>query len=192
MYWRLINMVGKFIVISGPGGVGKDTVAKELVKRTKAIYSISMTTRKMRHNEVEGRDYFFVDIKTFEDNIENNGILEYTFFNGNYYGTPSKFVFDNINNGNDVIGVLDIQGALSIEKIYPEAVSIFLMPPSFEELENRIRTRGTDSEEVINERLAIAKEEIKNSDKYDYVVINSSVDKTTDEIIDIINKEKNI
>lgn len=183
-------MVGKFIVISGPGGVGKDTVAKELVKRTKAIYSISMTTRKMRHNEVEGRDYFFVDVKTFEDNIENNGILEYTFFNGNYYGTPSKFVFDNINNGNDVIGVLDIQGAINIEKIYPEAVSIFLMPPSFEELENRIRTRGTDSEEVINERLAIAKEEIKNSDKYDYIVINNTVDKTVNEIIDIINKEK--
>ncbi len=190
MYWRLINMVGKFIVISGPGGVGKDTVAKELVKRTKAIYSISMTTRKMRHNEVEGRDYFFVDVKTFEDNIENNGILEYTFFNGNYYGTPSKFVFDNINNGNDVIGVLDIQGAINIEKIYPEAVSIFLMPPSFEELENRIRTRGTDSEEVINERLAIAKEEIKNSDKYDYIVINNNIDKTVNEIIDIINKEK--
>lgn len=190
MYWRLINMVGKFIVISGPGGVGKDTVAKELVKRTKAIYSISMTTRKMRHNEVEGRDYFFVDVKTFEDNIENNGILEYTFFNGNYYGTPSKFVFDNINNGNDVIGVLDIQGAINIEKIYPEAVSIFLMPPSFEELENRIRTRGTDSEEVINERLAIAKEEIKNSDKYDYIVINNNIDKTVNKIIDIINKEK--
>lgn len=190
MYWRLINMVGKFIVISGPGGVGKDTVAKELVKRTKAIYSISMTTRKMRHNEVEGRDYFFVDVKTIEDNIENNGILEYTFFNGNYYGTPSKFVFDNINNGNDVIGVLDIQGAINIEKIYPEAVSIFLMPPSFEELENRIRTRGTDSEEVINERLAIAKEEIKNSDKYDYIVINNNIDKTVNEIIDIINKEK--
>lgn len=185
-------MKGKFIVISGPGGVGKDTVDKELVKKTKAIYSVSMTTRSKRHNEVEGRDYFFVDVNTFEDNIKNNGVLEYTFFNGNYYGTPSKFVFDNIDNGNDVIGVLDIQGALSIEKIYPEAISIFLMPPSFEELEKRIRTRGTDSDEVINERLAIAKEEIKNSDKYDYVVINSSVDKTTDEIIDIINKEKNI
>lgn len=185
-------MKGKFIVISGPGGVGKDTVAKELVKKTKAIYSVSMTTRSKRHNEVEGRDYFFVDVNTFEENIKNNGVLEYTFFNGNYYGTPSKFVFDNIDNGNDVIGVLDIQGALSIEKIYPEAISIFLMPPSFEELEKRIRTRGTDSDEVINERLAIAKEEIKNSDKYDYVVINNTVLETVNEIIDIVNKEKNI
>ncbi len=181
---------GKFVVISGPGGVGKDTVAKALVERTKAIYSVSMTTRDKRFNEIDGKDYFFVDVKTFEDSIKNNEVLEYTLFNGNYYGTPSEFVFDNIDMGYDVIGVLDIRGALSVENIYPEAISIFLMPPSFEELERRIRTRGADSEEVINERLDMAKEEIKNSNKYDYVVINNTVDKTVTEIIDIINKEK--
>lgn len=185
-------MEGKFIIISGPGGVGKDTIAKELVKKINIIYSISMTTRKIRNNEVDGRDYFFVDKDTFEKNIENNNILEYTLFNGNYYGTPREFVFNNINKGIDVIAVLDIQGALNIEKIYPEAISIFIMPPSFEELEKRIRARGTDSEEVINERLEIAREEIKNSDKYDYIVINNTVDKAVEEIINIINKEKNI
>lgn len=185
-------MKGKFIVISGPGGVGKDTIAKELVKRTNIIYSVSMTTRKIRSNEVDGKDYFFVDKNTFEDNIKNNNILEYTFFNGNYYGTPRDFVFNNIDKGIDVIAVLDIKGALNIEKIYPSAISIFIMPPTFEELERRIRERGTDSEDVIRQRLKIAKEEIKNSNKYDYVVINNTVDKSVEEIINIIKKEKNI
>ena len=146
-------MKGKFIVISGPGGVGKDTIAKELVKMTNIIYSVSMTTRKIRSNEVDGKDYFFVDKNTFEDNIKNNNILEYTFFNGNYHGTPRDFVFNNIDKGIDVIAVLDIKGALNIEKIYPSAISIFIMPPTFEELERRIRERGTDSEDVIRQSI---------------------------------------
>lgn len=184
-------MKGKFIVISGPGGVGKDTIANEIVRRTSAIYSVSMTTRKKRTNETEGKDYFFVSKKTFENNIKDGKILEYTLFNGNYYGTPSEFVFDNINNGIDVIAILDINGALNIEKKYPTAISIFIMPPSFSELEKRIRNRNTDSEEVIEERLKIAKKEIKYKDKYDYVVINSTVDKSVEEIIQIIKNEKN-
>ena len=162
---------GKFIVISGPGGVGKDTIAKELVDRTSIIYSVSMTTRKKRKNEVEGVDYFFVDKSTFEDNIKNNNILEYTLYNGNYYGTPSKYIFN-------------------IEEMYPEAISIFIMPPSFKELERRLRERNTDSEDVINERLLIAKEEIKYKDNYDYIVINNTVDKTVEEIINIVDREK--
>ena len=184
-------MKGKFIVISGPGGVGKDTIVKEIVNRGIAIYSVSMTTRKKRSNELEGKDYFFVDTNTFEDNIKNKKILEYTLFNGNYYGTPSGFVFDNLEKGINVIGILDINGALNIEKIYPEAISIFIMPPSFEELKNRITNRNTDSKEVIKERLEIAKDEMNYKNKYDYVVINNSVDKTVEEIINIIKFEKN-
>ena len=185
-------MKGKFIVISGPGGVGKDTIAKELVNKGIAIYSVSMTTRKKRSNEIDGKDYFFVDINTFENNIKDGKILEYTLFNGNYYGTPSEFIFNNLEKGTKVIGVLDIKGVLNVEKIYPEAISIFIMPPSFEELEKRIRNRNTDSEEVIKERLEIAKDEIKCKDKYDYVVINNTVDKAVEEIIQIIKNEKNI
>lgn len=183
-------MKGKFIVISGPGGVGKDTIAKELVNRTKMIYSVSMTTRKKRKNEIDGKDYFFVDKDTFENNIKENKVLEYTLFNGNYYGTPSEFIFNNLDNGTDIIAILDINGALNIEKKYPDTISIFIMPPSFNELENRIRSRNADSEEVIKERLDLAKEEIKYKNKYDYIVINSTVDKAVKEIIDIIKKEK--
>ena len=172
-------MKGKFIVISGPGGVGKDTIAKELVNKGIAIYSVSMTTRKKRSNEIDGKDYFFVDINTFENNIKDGKILEYTLFNGNYYGTPSEFIFNNLEKGTNVIGVLDIKGVLNVEK-------------SFEELEKRIRNRNTDSEEVIKERLEIAKDEIKCKDKYDYVVINNTVDKAVEEIIQIIKNEKNI
>lgn len=183
-------MKGKFIVISGPGGVGKDTIAKELVNRTNMIYSVSMTTRKKRKNEIDGKDYFFVDKDTFENNIKENKVLEYTLFNGNYYGTPSEFIFNNLDNGTDIIAILDINGALNIEKKYPDTISIFIMPPSFNELENRIRSRNADSEEVIKERLDLAKEEIKYKNKYDYIVINSTVDKAVKEIIDIIKKEK--
>lgn len=185
-------MKGKFIVISGPGGVGKDTIAKELVNRTKMIYSVSMTTRKKRKNEIDGKDYFFVDKDTFENNIKENKVLEYTLFNGNYYGTPSEFIFNNLDNGTDIIAILDINGALNIEKKYPDTISIFIMPPSFNELENRIRSRNADSEEVIKERLDLAKEEIKYKNKYDYIVINSTVDKAVKEIIDIIEQEKNM
>ena len=130
--------------------------------------------------------------RAFENNIKDGKILEYTLFNGNYYGTPSEFIFNNLEKGTNVIGVLDIKGVLNVEKIYPEAISIFIMPPTFEELERRIRERGTDSEDVIRQRLKIAKEEIKNSNKYDYVVINNTVDKAVEEIIQIIKNEKNI
>ena len=150
-----------------------------------------MTTRKKRKNEVEGVDYFFVDKSTFEDNIKNNNILEYTLYNGNYYGTPSEYIFNNIDNGIDVVAVLDVKGASNIEEMYPETISIFIMPPSFKELERRLRERNTDSEDIINERLLIAKEEIKYKDNYDYIVINNSVDKTVKEIINIVDREKN-
>lgn len=181
---------GLFIVISGPSGVGKSTIADILVDKNYGIYSVSMTTREKRTGETEGKDYFFVTNEIFERNIKEGNFLEYAKYNDKYYGTLKSYVFDNINNGTNVIAVVNIQGGVNIERIFPEAVLIFIIPPSFEELEHRLRSRHTDSEKDIMKRLSIAKEEIKYKDKYDYVVINNSVDKVIKEIEDIIVKEK--
>lgn len=181
---------GVFVILSGPSGVGKNTIADILIERGYGIYSVSMTTRGMRYKEIDGKDYFFVDTKEFEDNIEKGNFLEYAKYNDNYYGTLKSYVFDNINNGINVIAVVDIQGGVNIDKIFPEAVLIFIMPPSLEELEHRLRNRNTDSEEDILKRLEIARREIDFKDNYDYVVVNNTIEDTVLEIVDIINKEK--
>ena len=149
-----------------------------------------MTTRKKRNGEVEGEDYFFTTKDTFEDYIKNNNFLEYAKYNNNYNGTLKDFVFDKINSGINVFEVIDVQGAMQIEKVFPEAVSIFIMPPSFEELEKRLRNRNTDSEEDIINRLNIAKNEITYKDKYDYIVVGKTVDKAVIDIKNIIDNEK--
>ena len=179
---------GKFIVLSGPSGVGKNTILDMLVDNSLGIYSVSMTTRKIRKGEIEGRDYFFVSREVFEDNIKKDNFLEYAIYNDNYYGTLKSFVFDNMNKGTNVLAVLDVQGALQIEKVFPDAISIFIMPPSFEELEKRLRNRNSDSEEEIERRISIAKEEIKYKDKYDYIVVNDNINKCVEEIEKIILK----
>ena len=180
---------GAFIVISGPSGVGKNTIADVLVDKGYGIYSVSMTTRGIREGEKEGRDYFFVSKEEFDRNIEEGNFLEYARYGDNYYGTLKSYVFDNLNNGINVIAVVDIQGGVNIENLFPEAVLIFIMPPSYEELEKRLRGRGTDSEEAILKRLDIAKKEMEFSSHYDYIVINNTVDRATEDIIDIIDKE---
>ena len=180
---------GAFIVISGPSGVGKNTIADILIDKGYGIYSVSVTTRGIREGEKEGRDYFFVSKEEFDKNIEEDNFLEFAKYGDNYYGTLKSYVFDNIDNGTNVIAVVDIQGGVNIEKIFPEAVLIFIMPPSFEELEKRLRGRGTDSEEAILKRLDIAKKEMEFSSHYDYVVINNTVDECINEIVNIIDKE---
>ena len=180
---------GAFIVISGPSGVGKNTIADILVDNGYGIYSVSMTTRGIREGEKEGKDYFFVSKEEFDRNIEDGNFLEYAKYGDNYYGTLKSYVFDYLNNGTNVIAVVDIQGGVNIENIFPEAVLIFIMPPSYEELEKRLRGRGTDSEEAILKRLDIAKKEMEFSCHYDYIVINNTVDRATEDIIDIIDKE---
>ena len=181
---------GVFVVISGPSGVGKNTVADILIDKGYGIYSVSMTTRGIRETEIEGKDYFFVSKEEFDRNIEEDNFLEYAQYGDNYYGTLKSYVFDNLDNGTNVIAVVDIQGGANIEKIFPEAALIFIMPPSFEELEKRLRGRNTDSEEAILKRLEIAKKEMDFSSHYDYVVINNTVDETVNVIVDIINKER--
>ena len=179
---------GKFIILSGPSGVGKNTILDMLVERGLGIYSVSMTTRKKRKDEIEGKDYFFVSREIFEDNIKKDNFLEYAIYNNNYYGTLKSFVFDNMDKGTNVLAVLDVQGALQIEKVFPDAISVFIMPPSFEELEKRLRARNSDTDEDIARRINIAKKEIKYKDRYDYTVINDNINKCVEEIEKIILK----
>lgn len=178
---------GIFVVISGPSGVGKDTIVRRLINDGIGIYSISMTTRKRRKGEIDGKDYFFLSKNEFLDNIKKDNLFEYAIYNNNYYGTPKDFVFNNINNGKNVIAIIDVQGTMKIESKYSDTLSIFIMPPSFDELEKRLINRGTDSVDNIKNRLKIAKKEISYSDKYDYIVVNEDIEKTIDEIKYIIN-----
>lgn len=178
---------GKFIVISGPSGVGKDTIVNRLINDGYGIYSVSMTTRKIRMGETDGKDYFFLTKEEFEENIKKNNLFEYAIYNGYYYGTPKDFVFNNINNGTNVIAIIDVQGAMEIESKYSDALSIFIMPPSFEELEKRLKNRHTDTEDNIRKRLEIAKKEISYRGKYDYTVVNNNLNDTINEIKNIID-----
>lgn len=180
---------GKFIVISGPSGVGKGTICNKLLNEVNAWYSVSTTTRERREGEEDGINYFFITKKEFENKIKNNEFLEYNIYNGNYYGTSREIVLEKINQGINVFSEIDVNGGHNIKKIFPDALLIYIAPPSMEELRKRLIERGTDSEEVINNRLKIAEEEMKEIDFYDYVVINDDLDKATSEVKDIILKE---
>ena len=183
---------GKLFVISGPSGAGKSTVLSKVFEKLENYYfSISMTTREPRKGEQDGKDYYFTDRETFEKTIEENGFLEYIEYVGKYYGTPLKPLVENIENGRDVFLDIEVVGCGNVVKKFPDAVSVFIMPPSLEELERRLRDRKSgESEETIRKRLRRAEEEIKLAGKYDYVVINDDADRAAGEIIGIIAKEK--
>lgn len=182
---------GLLIVLSGPSGVGKGTVRKELFNQenTNLQYSISMTTRKPREGEVDSVDYFFRTKEEFEEMIRNNQLLEWAEFVGNYYGTPIEYVEKTLEQGKDVFLEIEVQGALQVKKAFPEGVFIFLAPPSLSELKNRIIGRGTETEEVIQNRLTVAKEEIEMMDAYDYVVENDEVELACERINAIVKGE---
>ena len=164
----MIKQKGILFVLSGPSGVGKGTVRKALFQRdTNLKYSISMTTRKMRAGEQEGVDYFFRTKEEFERMIEEGRMLEYAEYVGNYYGTPKQYVEEMIELGHDVFLEIEVQGALQVKENYPQGVFIFLIPPSLEELKNRIIERGTETEDLIMNRLTEARNEIEMMDKYD-------------------------
>ena len=181
---------GLLIILSGPSGVGKGTVRQELFKdeTLNLAYSISMTTRKPRPNEKEGVDYFFVSEKEFEDKIEKGELLEYAKFVGNYYGTPRFYVDELLKEGKNVVLEIEVQGALQVMAKCPDALTIFLVPPSFEELERRIRGRRTEAEEVVKERLDKARKEIATKDEYKYVVENDDVLLAKEKIAQIIKE----
>jgi len=180
---------GLLIILSGPSGVGKGTVREELFKddALNLAYSISMTTRSPRPQEIEGVHYFFVNEETFQTKIKQGELLEYAQFVGNYYGTPKSYVDQLLNEGKNVVLEIEVQGALQVMAKCPEALTIFLVPPSFEELERRIRGRRTEDEEVVQERLNKARKEIATKDQYKYVVVNDDVFVAKKQIAQIIN-----
>ena len=186
----MTNGKGILLIISGPSGAGKGPVVSKLKEKSGYSLSISATTRKPRQNETHGVHYFFKSKEEFEKMIEDKKLLEYADFCGNYYGTPTDFVNKRIENNKTVILEIEIQGALQVKSIYPEAVLIFLTPPSMDELEKRLVGRATETPEKIELRLKRAVEEIDNIDKYDYIVINDSVERAVVDIEHIVNAEK--
>ncbi len=182
---------GSLIVISAPSGGGKGTIIAELLKQNRNIkYSISATTRAPREGEVDKVHYHFISKEEFKDKIENKEMLEYAVYCDNYYGTPKAAVLEALEKGDDIILEIEVQGGAQIKEIMPECVSIFITPPSIEILEQRLRKRGTESEEKINMRIKTAKEELKSREDYDFVVINDTLEKAVEEVAAIINNQK--
>ena len=181
---------GLLVILSAPSGCGKDTVFKELYKmRTDCVESISATTREPRQGEVDGVNYFFKTNEDFEDMIKNNQLLEYANYNNCYYGTPIEGVQNAINNGKICFLIIEVQGAKNVMKMMPEAVSIFLLPPSIESLKHRLSKRGTESQLMIDNRIALAQNEIDNASFYKYKVVNDELEKAVEEINNILNNE---
>jgi guanylate kinase len=177
----------KLIIITGPSGVGKGTVVKELLDRNKDIWlSISATTRNPRVGENDGLNYYFISEERFKDMIDKKEFLEWAQFAGNYYGTPLSTVNEKIEKGFIVLLEIEVEGAKQIKEKFPESLSIFLLPPSKEELEKRIRNRGTEKEEAIDRRLSRANYEIASSNQFDFVLTNHDVDETVKEVFKII------
>lgn len=185
---------GRLFVLSGPSGCGKGTVCNMLLERNKNLkLSISATTREQRFGEIDGETYFYLSKEQFEDMIKKQELLEYNQgYSGNYYGTPKKYVFEQLEKGFDVLLEIEMNGAKKIKEQYPESIGIFLSPPDLDELLNRLRGRGRESEELIQERFLLAKEEILRVDEYKYAVINDDLFEAVKKIEDIISAEKSL
>lgn len=182
---------GILIVLSGPSGTGKGTVAKGMQRKNKNVYfSISATTRKPRYNEIDGKDYYFMSKDEINDIINTGNMLEYAQYCGNIYGTPKKAIIDQLNNGKDVLLDIDVQGGAQVKEKIPDCISVFLLPPSLKVLEQRLRDRKTDSEENIKKRLKAAVGELDQVKNYDYLVVNDDLDNCVNDVLHILNSEK--
>ncbi len=188
----MLKRKGLLLVVSGPSGAGKGTICKELISKNDDIkLSVSATTRKPRNGEVHGVNYFFIEKEKFEEMIDNGEFLEYAQIYDNFYGTPKAAIIECLENGQDVVLEIEMQGAKQIKEVYPEGVFIFVLPPSLEELKNRIVGRGTETKEEIEKRFSCAFEEINQIVNYDYFVVNKDVTKSVKEVESIILAEKN-
>lgn len=179
------------VVISGPSGSGKDTIVNRLLEsRANTQVAVSATSRAIRPGEKEGVNYYYHTVEGFKEKIENGEILEYTCFCGNYYGTPKSEVDSRTKNKITTILVIEVEGAQNIKRMYPECTTIFVQPPSYEELRRRLYARNTDSAEAIEKRLKRATEEMQYAGSYDFTVINDNLDKCVQEVCDIIDKRQ--
>lgn len=180
---------GLLFIISGPSGAGKGTICQRLKEQGVIELSVSMTTRKPRLGEIDGKNYYFVSEEEFIETINNGGFLEYAKVYGNYYGTPKDIVLKKLQQNKDVVLEIDIQGALQVKETYPKGVFIFILPPSMAELRKRITGRGSETEEDINLRLGETLKEVAYIDRYDYCVINDEIEEAVHRVTDIINAE---
>lgn len=182
---------GNLFVISGPSGAGKGTICKKVTEADNSIrISVSMTTRSPRQGEVHGVDYYFTDKESFCKPIDEGGLLEYNRYLDNYYGTPKKQVMDWIDTGCNVILEIDFHGAIQVRESYPESILVFIMPPSVDDLRERLCARGSESEEDICKRLDEALNDIAHADMYDYCVVNDDVKSATERVLDIIKSKE--
>ena len=185
-----MNEKGKLIVISGPSGSGKSTVVNRAIQgREDMCFSTSVTTRSPRPGEVDGKDYFFIDPQRFQEMVERDELLEHAQYVAHSYGTPRAFVEQKLNEGLNVILDIEVQGARQVREKMPDAVLVFIIPPSLEELRRRLVNRGTDAADVIEARLQRAAEELKEADLYDYLIINDDLDTAAREFTSILTAE---
>ena len=182
---------GRIFVISAPSGAGKSTLCRLVRRRLRDLaYSVSLTSRAPRPGEIDGKDYHFVSREDFQARIESGDMAEYAEIFGNYYGTSRKVLDQSLDQGRDILLDIDVKGAAQLRRFFPDGLFIFLLPPSREELERRLRSRGTEDEETIQRRLARADEEISRADQYDFQVINDDLEQAVKEVIAIISPEK--
>ena len=188
----MVKRKGLLLVVSGPSGAGKGTICKSILEQNDHIkLSVSATTRKPRTGEVHGVNYFFMEKEEFKTMIEQGEFLEYAQIYDNFYGTPKAAIMENLEKGQDVILEIEMQGARQVKEVYPEGIFIFVLPPSLQELKNRIVGRGTETAEEIEKRFSCAFEEIKQIEDYDYFIVNKDVEKSVKELEAIISSEKN-
>ncbi|MCH5203445.1 MAG: guanylate kinase [Oscillospiraceae bacterium] len=182
---------GVLFVVSAPAGCGKDTILNEFFKRTDtAGYAVSATTRAMREGEINGVHYHFLTVEDFKEKIESGEVLEYTEYCGNFYGTLKKSVGDLLSQGKDAVLKIEVEGAMNIRRKFPDACLVFILPPSLEVLEKRLRGRGTETEEKIMERTAQAKTELKFAENYDYIIVNDDLNVAVEDLLGVFRAEK--